>query len=102
VPGKPVVNSISLKEARRLLKKAPLCRYAGGAVMAFDEKGQRTPSSEGVDLSAPYRLLTERAIYPTDITDPNILATRPPRGATTMVNFIEATRIINDAPCEDQ
>src|SRR5438309_11772119 len=43
VQGKPIVNSISMKEGEaEFLRQARLCRKYGAAVvvMAFDEKGQ--------------------------------------------------------------
>ena len=102
VPGKPVVNSISLKEGEDdFLKKAALVRRygAGVVVMAFDEKGQADTVERKVSIcQRAYALLTERAGFdPTDIIfDPNILAiaTGLEEHNNYAVNFIEATRII--------
>ena len=102
VPGKPVVNSISLKEGEGdFLKKAALVhRYgAGVVVMAFDEKGQADTIERKVSIcQRAYKLLTERAGFdPTDIIfDPNILAiaTGLEEHNQYAINFIEATRII--------
>ena len=102
VQGKPVVNSISLKEGEAdFLEKARLAkRYgAGVVVMAFDEVGQADTIERKVEIcERAYRLLTKAAGFdPHDIIfDPNILAV-----ATGLeehndygVNFIEAIRRI--------
>lgn len=80
VQGKPIVNSISLKEgeqpfldhARRLMELG-----AATVVMAFDEEGQADTFERKIEVCArAYRLLTERLGFnPEDIIfDPNILA----------------------------
>jgi 5-methyltetrahydrofolate--homocysteine methyltransferase len=80
VQGKPVVNSISLKEGEaEFLQKAALVRRYGAAVvvMAFDEQGQADTTARKVAIcQRAYRLLTEQAgLDPTDIIfDPNVLA----------------------------
>ena len=80
VQGKPVVNSISLKEGEaRFLEDARMIRRRGAAVvvMAFDEKGQADTFERKVEVCArAYRLLTEQAGFPPEdiIFDPNILA----------------------------
>src|SRR4051794_22197629 len=80
VQGKPVVNSISLKEGEAdFLAKAAIVKRYGAAVvvMAFDERGQADTIERKVAIcQRAYRLLTERAgIEPSDIIfDPNILA----------------------------
>jgi 5-methyltetrahydrofolate--homocysteine methyltransferase len=102
VQGKPVVNSISLKEGEEdFLKKAALVRRygAGVVVMAFDEQGQADTIERKVSIcQRAYALLTERAGFdPTDIIfDPNILAiaTGLEEHNAYAINFIEATRII--------
>jgi len=102
VQGKPVVNSISLKEGEEdfLHKAAFIRRYgAGVVVMAFDEQGQADTVERKVSIcQRAYRLLTERAGFePTDIIfDPNILAiaTGLEEHNEYAINFIEATRII--------
>ncbi|MBM41199.1 MAG: methionine synthase [Acidobacteria bacterium] len=104
VQGKPVVNSISLKEGEVdfLEKAAALRRYGAAAVvMAFDETGQADTSERKVEIcERAYRLLTKRAGFdPTDIIfDPNILAiaTGLEEHNDYAVNFIEATRIIKE------
>ena len=102
VQGKPVVNSISLKEGEEdfLRKAAFVRRYgAGVVVMAFDEQGQADTIDRKVSIcQRAYRLLTEQAGFdPTDIIfDPNILAiaTGLDEHNEYAINFIEATRII--------
>nr|WP_246717182.1 methionine synthase [Oricola nitratireducens] len=80
VQGKPVINSISMKEGEdAFLKQAKLCRAYGAAVvvMAFDEKGQADTKERKVEISRrAYELLTEKAgMAPEDIIfDPNIFA----------------------------
>ena len=102
VQGKPIVNSISLKEGEAdFLKKARLARRygAGVVVMAFDEAGQADTIERKVDIcERAYRLLTEVVGFdPHDIIfDPNILAiaTGLEEHNDYGVNFIEATRRI--------
>jgi 5-methyltetrahydrofolate--homocysteine methyltransferase len=102
VQGKPVVNSISLKEGEAdfLAKAAAARRYgAGVVVMAFDEAGQADTVERKVAIcQRAYRLLTERVgLDPLDIIfDPNIFAigTGLEEHADYAKNFIEATRII--------
>jgi 5-methyltetrahydrofolate--homocysteine methyltransferase len=102
VQGKPVVNSISLKEGEAdFLQKARLVRRYGAAVivMAFDERGQADTVDRKVEIcQRAYRLLIERAGFdPSDIIfDPNVLAvaTGLEEHNTYAINFIEATRII--------
>jgi 5-methyltetrahydrofolate--homocysteine methyltransferase len=102
VPGKPVVNSISLKEGEaKFLEQAKLVRRYGAAVvvMAFDETGQATTVEHRVQIAGRiYKLLTEEALFPpTDIIyDPNILtvATGIEEHNPYAVNFFEATRAI--------
>src|SRR5438093_5814464 len=80
VQGKPVVNSISLKEGEDdfLTKAALVRRYgAGVVVMAFDEQGQADTIERKVSIcQRAYALLVDRAgVDPSDIIfDPNILA----------------------------
>ena len=80
VQGKPVVNSISLKEGEEdFLRKAGTIRRYGAAmvVMAFDETGQADTVERKVQICRrAYELLTEKAdVDPSDIIfDPNVLA----------------------------
>ncbi|MBP6809761.1 MAG: homocysteine S-methyltransferase family protein, partial [Chromatiaceae bacterium] len=102
VQGKPIVNSISLKEGEeKFLHQAKLCRRLGAAVivMAFDEQGQADTQARKVAIcTRAYRLLTEGIGFPAEdiIFDPNIFAigTGIEEHANYGVDFIEATRAI--------
>ncbi|MFM5925226.1 MAG: methionine synthase [Novosphingobium sp.] len=79
VSGKPVVNSISMKEGEaQFLEQARLCMAYGAAVvvMAFDETGQADTRERKVEICArAYALLTGIGFPPEDIIfDPNIFA----------------------------
>ena len=79
VSGKPIVNSISMKEGEGpFLELAAKCRAYGAAVvvMAFDEKGQADTRQRKVEIcERAYRLLTANGTEPGDIIfDPNIFA----------------------------
>lgn len=97
--GKPVVNSISLKEGEaKFLESARLIRQYGAAVvvMAFDEKGQADTYERKIEVcKRAYELLTGKAGYdPHDIIfDPNVLAiaTGIDEHNNYAVDFIEAT-----------
>ncbi|SOC37766.1 methionine synthase (B12-dependent) [Rhizobium subbaraonis] len=99
VQGKPLVNSISLKEGEEaFLLHAKLVRAYGAAVvvMAFDEKGQADTKARKVEIcTRAYNLLTEVAgLPPEDIVfDPNIfaVATGIEEHDNYGVDFIEAT-----------
>ncbi|HEY7425629.1 MAG TPA: methionine synthase [Gemmataceae bacterium] len=100
VQGKPIVNSISLKEGEdKFLEQARLVRRYGAAVvvMAFDEEGQAVTADRKVEISArAYRLLTEQVGFaPGDILfDTNILTvgTGMEEHANYAVEFFEAVR----------
>ncbi|ARE39587.1 5-methyltetrahydrofolate--homocysteine methyltransferase [Rhodovulum sp. P5] len=107
VQGKPVVNSISLKEGEeKFLEQARLCRAYGAAVivMAFDETGQADTEDRKVEIcSRAYRILTEQVGFPPEdiIFDPNVfaVATGIEDHDNYGVDFIEATRRITaDCP----
>src|SRR5205814_196446 len=70
VQGKPIVNSISMKEGEaEFLRQARLCRRYGAAVvvMAFDEKGQADTLERRTQVcQRAYRLLTEQAGFPSE------------------------------------
>ncbi len=79
VSGKPIVNSISMKEGEGpFLELAAKCRAYGAAivVMAFDEKGQADTAKRKVDIcERAYKLLTANGTAAEDIIfDPNIFA----------------------------
>jgi 5-methyltetrahydrofolate--homocysteine methyltransferase len=100
VQGKPIVNSISLKEGEdKFLEQARLIKRHGAAVvvMAFDEEGQATTCSRKVQIcQRAYRLLTEEIGFkPGDIIfDVNILTvgTGIEEHSNYAVEFIEAVR----------
>ncbi|MES9876959.1 MAG: methionine synthase [Candidatus Sedimenticola sp. PURPLELP] len=102
VQGKPVVNSISLKEGEeKFIHYATLCRRYGAAVivMAFDEQGQADSLERRKEICArAYNILTEQVGFPAEdiIFDPNILtvATGIEEHANYGVDFIEAVRWI--------
>ncbi|MDR7033629.1 5-methyltetrahydrofolate--homocysteine methyltransferase [Mesorhizobium sp. BE184] len=99
VQGKPIVNSISMKEGEEaFLHHARLCRMYGAAVvvMAFDEQGQADTKARKVEIcTRAYKLLTEQAGFaPEDIIfDPNVfaVATGIEEHDNYGVDFIEAT-----------
>src|SRR5574340_984641 len=80
VQGKPVVNSISLKEGEdEFLRQAKLVRRYGAAavVMAFDEQGQADTFERRIEIAQrAYRLLVDRVGFPPEdvVFDPNIFA----------------------------
>ncbi len=102
IQGKPVVNSISLKEGeRKFIEQATLIRRYGAAVvvMAFDERGQADTVERKIEVCArSYKILTEQVGFPPQdiIFDPNVLtvATGIEEHNGYAVNFIEATRWI--------
>ena len=64
IQGKPIVNSISLKEGEaEFLEKATLCAQYGAAivVMAFDETGQADTKARKIEIcKRSYDLLTQK------------------------------------------
>ncbi len=99
VQGKPLVNSISMKEGvEKFLEVARLVRAYGAAVvvMAFDEQGQADTLERKVEIcTKAYKLLTEEVGFPPEdiVFDPNIfaIATGIEEHAGYGVAFIEAT-----------
>jgi 5-methyltetrahydrofolate--homocysteine methyltransferase len=102
VQGKPIVNSISLKEGEaKFFEQARACLRYGAAVvvMAFDEQGQADTAQRKIAIcERAYRLLTEKIGFPAEdiIFDPNIfaVATGIEEHNNYAVDFIEATRVI--------
>ncbi|WP_413774478.1 methionine synthase [Micropruina sonneratiae] len=100
--GKPIVNSISMKEGvEPFVEHARLCRKYGAAivVMAFDATGQADTLQRRKDVCAEaYRILRDEVGFPVEdiIFDPNIFAvgTGIDEHANYGVDFIEATRWI--------
>ncbi len=102
VQGKPIVNSISLKEGEEnFIKQAKLVRRYGAAVivMAFDEDGQADTKARKVEIcKRSYDILVEQLNFPPEdiIFDPNIfaVATGIDEHNNYAVDFIEAIREI--------
>tara|TARA_R110002094_G_scaffold1999_3_gene8377 strand:+ start:8283 stop:10898 length:2616 start_codon:yes stop_codon:yes gene_type:complete len=101
VSGKPIVNSISMKEGEEeFLKHARKCMAYGAAVvvMAFDETGQADTKERKVEIcERAYKLLTGIGFPPEDIIfDPNVfaIATGIDEHRRYGIDFIEATREI--------
>jgi 5-methyltetrahydrofolate--homocysteine methyltransferase len=104
IQGKPVVNSISLKEGEAaFIQQAQLVRDYGAAVivMAFDEKGQADTIERKLGIcQRSYDILTQKVGFdPADIIfDPNIfaIATGIEEHNSYGKDFIEATRLIKE------
>ncbi len=102
VQGKPVVNSISMKEGVDKFKHQAklLCRYGAAAVvMAFDEQGQADTFDRKIQIcERAYRILVDDVGFPAEdiIFDPNIfaIATGIEEHNNYAVDFINATRWI--------
>jgi 5-methyltetrahydrofolate--homocysteine methyltransferase len=102
VQGKPIVNSISMKEGEeKFVEQARKCRKYGAAVvvMAFDEDGQADNLDRRKAIcQRAYDLLVDDVGFPCEdiIFDPNIFAigTGIEEHANYGVEFIEATRWI--------
>ena len=100
--GKPIVNSISMKEGEeKFREQARLCRKYGAAVvvMAFDEDGQADNLERRKAIcQRAYDILVDEVGFPAEdiIFDPNIfaVATGIEEHAGYGVDFIEATRWI--------
>ncbi|MDH5536759.1 MAG: methionine synthase, partial [Betaproteobacteria bacterium] len=105
VQGKPVVNSISMKEGtEEFVKHARLARRYGAAVvvMCFDQKGQADTLERRIEIAKrSYHILVDELGFPPEdvIIDPNIfaIATGIEEHANYGKDFIEATRIIRQA-----
>ena len=104
VQGKPIVNSISLKEGEdKFVREARLCRKYGAAVvvMAFDEQGQADNLERRKEICGrAYRILTDDVGFPAEdiIFDPNCfaLATGIEEHATYGIDFIDACAWIKE------
>ncbi len=99
IQGKPIVNSISMKEGvDKFKQQARLLRRYGAAVivMAFDEVGQADTYARKIEIcEKSYRILVDECGYPPEdiIFDPNIfaIATGIEEHARYGLDFIEAT-----------
>ncbi|MGL5362038.1 MAG: methionine synthase [Bosea sp. (in: a-proteobacteria)] len=104
IQGKPVVNSISMKEGEEaFIEQAKICRMYGAAVvvMAFDEKGQADTFARKIEIcTRAYKVLTEQVGFPPEdiIFDPNVfaVATGIEEHDNYGVDFIEATKAIRE------
>ncbi|RZJ46113.1 MAG: methionine synthase, partial [Brevundimonas sp.] len=102
VQGKPIVNSISMKEGEAVFREhAVKCLRYGAAVvvMAFDEVGQADTAARKIEIcTRAYRILVDEVGFPPEdiIFDPNIfaVATGIEEHDNYAVDFIEATREI--------
>ncbi|OGS56271.1 MAG: methionine synthase [Erythrobacter sp. RIFCSPHIGHO2_12_FULL_63_10] len=104
VSGKPIVNSISMKEGEQaFLAQARKCMDYGAAVvvMAFDEAGQADTKERKVAIcKRAYKLLTGIGFPPEDVIfDANIfaVATGIEEHDRYALDFLEAIREIKDA-----
>jgi 5-methyltetrahydrofolate--homocysteine methyltransferase len=104
LPGKAIVNSISMKEGvGPFLEQARKVKRYGAAVvvMAFDEEGQaETAERKFAICERAYRLLVEEVDFPPEdiIFDPNVfaVATGIEEHNDYANAFIEATRLIKE------
>ncbi|WP_439036019.1 methionine synthase [Agarivorans sp. Z349TD_8] len=102
VQGKPVVNSISMKEGvEPFIRQAKILRRYGAAVivMAFDEEGQADTRERKFEIcSKSYDILVNQVGFPPEdiIFDPNIfaVATGIDEHNNYAVDFIEAVKDI--------
>src|SRR2546427_1236065 len=96
VEGKPVVNSISMKEGEgEFLRQARLVKRYGAAaiVMCFDEKGQADTYERRIEVARrAYDLLVDQVGFPPEdiVIDPNVfaIATGIDEHANYAVDFI--------------
>ena len=104
IQGKPIVNSISLKEGEEQFKyHAKLIKRYGAAtvVMAFDEKGQADTYQRKTEIcQRSYNILVNELDFSAEdiIFDPNIfaIATGIEEHDNYAVDFINATRWIKE------
>ena len=102
VQGKPIVNSISMKEGEQAFRNHAIkCLRYGAAVvvMAFDEVGQADTAARKIEIcTRAYDILVNEVGFPPEdiIFDPNIfaVATGIEEHDNYAVDFIEATREI--------
>ncbi|MBD3820238.1 MAG: methionine synthase [Brevundimonas diminuta] len=102
VQGKPIVNSISMKEGEDAFRHHAIqCLRYGAAVvvMAFDEVGQADTAGRKIEIcTRAYNILVNEVGFPPEdiIFDPNIfaVATGIEEHDNYAVDFIEAVRAI--------
>lgn len=104
IQGKPIVNSISLKEGEDAFREhASFLRKFGAAtvIMAFDEEGQATSLKRRIEIAQrAYAILTKDLGFPPEdiIFDPNILtvATGIEEHNNYAVEFLHAVKWIKE------
>lgn len=104
IQGKPLVNSISLKNGEKeFIEQAKIINRfnACTVVMAFDEKGQADTFERKIEIcERAYNILVNEVNFPKEniVFDPNILAiaTGMKEHDNYAVDFIKATRWIKD------
>ena len=104
IQGKPIVNSISLKNGEEeFINHAKTIKKFGAAVvvMAFDEKGQADTYERKIEVcKRAYDVLVEKVNFPREdiIFDPNILAiaTGMEEHNSYGIDFIKATKWIKE------
>ena len=104
IQGKPVVNSISMKEGEQLFRdKAKEILKFGAAIvmMAFDEKGQADTYDRKIEIcTRAYNILVKELGFPPEdiIFDPNIfaVATGMAEHNNYALDFINAVKTIKD------
>ncbi len=102
VQGKPIVNSISMKEGEAAFREHAIkCMRYGAAVvvMAFDEVGQADAAARKIEIcTRAYNILVNEVGFPPEdiIFDPNIfaVATGIEEHDNYAVDFIEAVKVI--------
>jgi 5-methyltetrahydrofolate--homocysteine methyltransferase len=102
--GKPIVNSISLKEGEEVfIQQAKTIKRFGAAVvvMAFDEKGQADNIERRREIcTRAYKILTEKVNFPPQdiIFDPNVLTigTGMEEHSNYAVEYIESVKWIKE------
>ncbi|WAC58453.1 methionine synthase [Brevundimonas sp. SL130] len=102
VQGKPIVNSISMKEGEQAFRDHAIkCLRYGAAVvvMAFDEVGQADTAARKIEIcTRAYNILVNEVGFPPEdiIFDPNIfaVATGIEEHDNYAVDFIEAVKVI--------
>lgn len=104
IQGKPIVNSISLKEGEDLFKEQAkkILQYGAAVIiMAFDEQGQAVTFERKIEIcQRAYTILTDELNFPPEdiIFDPNILTigTGIPEHNNYAVNYIETISWIKE------
>jgi hypothetical protein len=97
VQGKPIVNSISMKEGRgAFLEQARIVRRYGAAVvvMAFDEQGQADTIERKIEIcKRAYNLLTEQVGFPPRTSSSTRTSSRsPPASRSTTTTASTSSR----------